>query len=181
MGRAGLKSSRIPTQVQSHCCFNSCRVPHPTKLCVCFPPRDMVSLRTETTSGRFLYASAPPTVVTQYLKTLEVEVRQFRIPAVKPGCVGALNPMSHPSFPGAHTAGHGVCCLRCLDMKSQNSIVKVSHSQGPSPSSTACLPPRPGATVSPSTFSFPGQIRRAQVVSILRSSEKSRAAVTTEP
>ena len=36
----------------------------------------MVSLGTEAASGPFLDASAPPTMVTQYLKTLEVEVGQ---------------------------------------------------------------------------------------------------------
>lgn len=62
VGRAGLRAF-APTQVQS-------------QSRVCFPPCDMVSLGTEAASGPFLDASAPPTMVTQYLKTLEVEVGQ---------------------------------------------------------------------------------------------------------
>ena len=74
VGRAGLRAS-APTQVQTIAVLTAAGLLTPQSR-VCFPPCDMVSLGTEAASGPFLDASAPPTMVTQYLKTLEVEVGQ---------------------------------------------------------------------------------------------------------
>lgn len=63
----------------------------------------------------------------------------FRILAVKPGYMGAMNPMDHLCFPTAYRLDRvRVCCLEFLDMVPRHST--VPQSQRPVPASPLSMP-----------------------------------------
>ena len=97
------------------------------------------------------------------------ECGMFRVLAVEPGRVCALNPGYQPCSPCACRLDIvGACCVQFLDKLPQPPT--ASHSQRPRP---GCLPPHPGAFAPPS---FPSLLPWApQVINVACGQQSVRA------